>query len=95
MSLMNEIHRNQINAKQLIIVFDTIKRVIFSLHFVFQVSAAMESRAFNESIAYIHPAVHLSSHGPLKLVIQLFRFYFALFRAEEKVLLMTIDYLCL
>lgn len=30
MSLMNEIHRNQINVEQLIIVFDTIKRVIFS-----------------------------------------------------------------
>lgn len=31
MTLTNEIHRNQINVKQLIIVFDTIKRVIFSL----------------------------------------------------------------
>lgn len=48
MSLMNEIHRNQINVKQLIIVFDTIKRVIFSPYTLCLSDEA--SRAFNENV---------------------------------------------
>jgi hypothetical protein len=69
MSLMNEIHRNnQINVKQLIILFNTIKRVIFPAS-----TLSCWQHLMKLVSTYTRPFV--SSHAPLKLVIQLFLFY--------------------
>lgn len=52
MTLMNEIHRNQINVQQLIILLDTIKRVIFLLQFVFSVEP--QEHLMKRVCIYIH-----------------------------------------
>lgn len=69
-SLPNETHRNQINVKQLIIVFDTIKRVIFSLLLCLPSGITKHLMKIYARIR----ALPAFSHGPLMLVIQLFPF---------------------
>lgn len=60
MSLMDEIHRNQINVEQLIILFGSIKRVILPLYFVLQaepqdhlmnMSVRISTRCFSSSFS--------------------------------------------
>lgn len=73
MTLMNEIHRNQINVQQLIILLDTIKRVIFLQQFVFSVKP--QQYLMKWLCVYISTHSTQCSHGPLKPVIQLFLFF--------------------
>ena len=78
MSLRNEIHRNnQINVKQLIILFNTIIRVIFPASTLS--SERRTTATFDETRGYLHAfGSFVAYHGPLKLVIQLFLFYSSL-----------------
>lgn len=93
MSLMDEIYRNRINVKQLIILFDTIKLVFAS-----RLSSFSTTRLFNGECAEIHALLLLarlieagnSIISPLFFSVSLEK------KSEQKVShLMTIDYLCL
>lgn len=93
MSLMDEIYRNRINVKQLIILFDAIKRV-----FALSLSSFSDRRLFNGECAEIHALLFLPRLIEAgNSIISLLFFSVSLEeKTEQKVpRLMTIDYLCL
>lgn len=95
MSLRNEIHRNnQINVKQLIILFNTIIRVIFPASTLS--SERRTTATFDETRGYLHAFWFVRRLSwSIEAGNSIISLLFFAGRRKKLFLLMTIDYLCL